>query len=281
MIRDFLVRLTSHRHGPELLIFVLGALAFLLHGLQPQAAGLEAQRRIRLPDGGQLSRQATWATDAVDAEPSQVDIEEWLRGEVLYREALRLGLDRDDVIVRRRLIQKMEYLLDGMAEIPTLDAEALEEYYLANGERYRRQSRYSFDHLFFDARHGMHNAQTRASEALARLGSPSFSGNWQALGDPFAEGTAIRSMSSSRASQLFGADFLDALGRSAQAQWSGPHRSRYGVHLVRVHSVQPATVPPLEEVHSAVARDYIEAFRKERSEAHFSRIEARYEVLGQ
>ena len=269
------------RFAPERLVFGLGALAFAVDALRPGPAlppvAAEA-RRIEVPAGEVLlTTPLATASDDTGGRGGEAEAQRWIRAEVLYREALRLGLDEGDVIVRRRLVQKMEYLLDGMAAIPELSPDALETYYHAHADRYRRTTAYAFRHLYFSGERGIDAAAERAWQALTRLRQSAVSP--EQIGDPYPDGSRYAQIAAARVLQIFGEEFLQELDRAPENVWSGPLRSRHGIHLVLRERTQPPQLPPLDEVRSAVARDLIDESRRTQREQRYAQIEARYDVV--
>lgn len=269
------------RFAPELLVFGLGALAFAVDALRPGPAlppvAAEA-RRIEVPAGEVLlTTPLATASDDTGGRGGEAEAQRWIRAEVLYREALRLGLDEGDVIVRRRLVQKMEYLLDGMAAIPELSPEALEAYYQTHADRYRRTTAYAFRHLYFSGERGIDVAAERARQALAQLQRAD--AQPEQLGDPYPDGSRYAQLAAARVLQIFGEEFLQELDRAPENVWSGPFRSRHGIHLVLRERTQPPQLPPLDELRSAVARDLIDESRRTQREQRYAQIEARYDVV--
>jgi len=273
---------SMRRFAPELLVFGLGALAFAADALRP-GAGLPPvavdARRIDVPAEDSLLRTPlALADDDTGNRGGDAEVARWIRAEVLYREALRLGLDDGDVIVRRRLVQKMEYLLDGMTAVSELSTAALEQYYLAHADRYRRTDAYAFTHLFFSVEHGVDAAAARARRALAQLqGDGSLPP--ERFGDPYPDGTRHTQMPAPRVLQVFGEEFLHGLDRAPEGIWTGPTRSRHGVHLARREQTHPSRLPPLDEIRPAVTRDLIDALRSEQREQRYAQIEARYDIV--
>jgi hypothetical protein len=178
-------------------------------------------------------------------------IEEEVREEVYYREAMALGLDRNDAIVRRRLRLKMEFLMDSTANAVDPAAGELEAYFAANEGRYRREPRLAFEQIYL----GENPSPETIARALSMLQSDPAT-------DPFTLGErtllpAQLGLSSTDAVfGVFGKGFFERLAALPPRVWSGPVVSTYGVHLVRILDSLPALTPPLEEVRDAVLRDW-------------------------
>jgi len=216
-------------------------------------------------------RTGTAPTPADDA----AVVARFVDDEILYREALALGLDRGDVIVRRRLLQKMEFLLDARAERepPTeADLQALLE---AEPDRYRRPARVDFDHVFLDRiRHAADHAE-RAAEIRAALEAGSDPAR---EGDPFLRGRTFRAQSRLEIASLFGREFADAVVDLPVGRWSGPIPSTYGWHVVRVTRSDPASLPAVDEIEAKLRLDWIERRRADVRREALAELRTRYEL---
>ncbi|MDP3858363.1 MAG: peptidylprolyl isomerase [Stagnimonas sp.] len=269
--------LRSARHlRPELSLLSLGALAFLVDAwTTPLPAG--DPLRIRLPDAEERRRLPAEDFGEVPTADA-ASLEQWLRSEVLYREARRLGLDNGDVIVRRRLVQKMEYLLDGMSKLPELSRPALERYYSEHAERYREPERYQFVQLFFNSEQGLETARSRALAALPNLRGKAPTAASALAGDPYPGESRLSEVGLERVVQLFGAGFAESLTKAPLGQWSGPYRSRHGLHLVHLQARSAPALPPLDRIYPSIARDYIADYQRREREQRYSELRQRYQV---
>jgi peptidyl-prolyl cis-trans isomerase C len=205
-------------------------------------------------------------------------IESRIREEVLYREALAMGLDRDDVIVRRRLAQKLEFLITDAAVGGAPDEAALRTFFEAKQERYAEPARRSFRHVYFSVDRRGDHAVADAESALAELTGvdpPSASD----LGDGFMLGHDFARLSETEVARQLGSRFASALFAIEADGWQGPIRSGYGLHLVRIDAWIEARPAELEAVRSAVERDYLAERAREVDEQAYERLRARYEVM--
>lgn len=199
----------------------------------------------------------------------------FLREEALVREANRLGLAEGDVIVRRRLFQKMEFLLRNTAEVdPPTDAQLL-AYLRAHPGRYRRPPRITFRHVFVD-RSRRADARADAQAVLERLlaaapESPAPESP-EALGDPFLRGYRFRDADMRRLASELGPEMAEGLEDAPLGRWSGPIDGTLGVHLVFVEARSASVEPELAEVHALVAADWEEARRAEALEEAVSAL---------
>lgn len=210
-------------------------------------------------------------------------VEEEVRRELLYREALRLGLDRDDDVVRRRLIEKMEFIgaeLAGSAA-PAEPAEAeLERFFEANRDRYREAARVSFSHVFFDPALRGAAAEADARRALADLlGEAEPPPRAPELGDPFPLQTDYPDKTREQIARHFGAPFADAVLALPEQGWAGPLESTYGVHLVYRGERREGRRLELAEVRDRLAADWAEEGRRLASERLIAELRERYPVV--
>jgi peptidyl-prolyl cis-trans isomerase C len=198
-----------------------------------------------------------------------------IREEVLCREALALGLDRDDTIVRRRLAQKMEFLTDDLVANGEPEEAAMREFFEKNTTRYAKPGRVSFRHVYFSReKHGT-GMEASLTEALAALEQ---GGNDEAFGDPFLNGYVFAEREENDIIALFGPEFAKQLAAQPEGSWRGPVASSYGQHLVRVESrTQPRPVK-LDEVRAAVMRDFNDELRRTGNREVFEKLRERYEV---
>jgi hypothetical protein len=203
-------------------------------------------------------------------------IAHWVDGEVLYREALALGLDRGDLIVRRRMIQKMTFLTEDVEPIPAPTDEALAQFLAAHAQRYAAPLRLTLTHVFVGTDRHPDDAEAIATSLRARLDAGL---EPEGLGDPFLRGRDFRLQTERELATVFGAPFAAAVAALPAERWSDPVRSSYGFHLLKVSERRPGRVPPLAEVRDAVARDWRDERREATDRAALERLRARYQVV--
>ncbi len=197
--------------------------------------------------------------------------EQWVREEIYYREALRMGLDRNDVIIRRRLAQKLTFLTEDVIAGTTPSAAELRTYFEANSERYRIPERFTFRHRYFSAERRP-DAREDAGAAVA---------DETLRGDPFMLQLAYALRSSREVSDLFGAEFAQGLTQLTPGTWQGPLRSAYGWHAVLLEQRAPARLPSLEEVQKRAAADLSQERRRRANEEYYRSLRQRYEIVGE
>ena len=221
---------------------------------------------------------AFWETQAQrkpTAEELQGLIEERIDEEVLAREAVRLGLDRDDVIVRRRLAQKMAFVSDDLAVVAEPAEDELREYFDAHRETYTTPDLYALRHVYFNPdRHTTLDAD--AQRALQRLARGA---NANEVGDPFMLPRELADVSRDDIARDFGSAFADAVTGSAPGAWSGPVRSPFGVHLVKLESHTPRSTAQFEDVRDRVREAYLAQKQREANAALRAKLRQQYKIV--
>jgi hypothetical protein len=271
---------------PLLHFLLLGAALFLGYSLISRSDGGNAPRRIIL-SSGQLEHLATgftrtWQRPPTDAELKGL-IDDWVREEIATREAIALGLDKDDTVIRRRLRQKLEFVSEDIAarHEPT-DAE-LNAYLHAHPKAFIIEPRITFSQVYLNpARHGPHLAgdTARMLARLQRSGSGRNSDD-SLLGDPFLLERTFQSVPLSEIARQFGEKFATALSQLAPGEWSGPIESGYGVHLVLVRERTAERLPELVDVREQVVREWADAWRVEEDKRFYQDLLKRYTVIVQ
>ena len=203
-------------------------------------------------------------------------IDEAVREEILYREAQRRGLDRGDPIIRRRLAQKMTFLLEDSTEAPETAAGDIETYFAAHAERYREPRRTTFRHVFL-SREQRGDPERDAAALLQEVRAGS-GDRWRQLGDPFTLLREYAGRTDQEIAELFGGRFAAALPALAAGEWQGPVESAHGAHLVQVIGRTESRRPALDEIRDRVAEDLLESRRRERNEAALQALRERYEI---
>jgi hypothetical protein len=205
-------------------------------------------------------------------------VRDFVREEVLAREAIALGLDRDDTVVRRRLAQKMEFLSEDDAATTEPTDDELRAFLAAHPEQFRLDSRISFTQVFLDRERRGDALEADAAKLLAALNAPGIAPDPTTPGDGRMLEAHFENVGRADVEARFGADFVARLEQLPLGRFEGPVESGYGVHLVRVARHTPASIPALDEVRDAVAREWSAAKRLEAKERRLQAILARYRV---
>jgi hypothetical protein len=201
-----------------------------------------------------------------------------IHDEILLREGLALGLDKQDEIVRRRIIQKMQFLLEDTRPPAEPDEGQLEAYYRAHLERYALPDRVSFSHIYFSADSGEPAARRRALAAVQAL--PVGSERAPSLGDPFPDLYDFSSYGREQVERLFGhSEFSREVFSVAPGRWAGPFKSAYGWHLLYVQSRESQEPRPLSAVRDKVRADYLLDEQQEANDAAFQRLARKFIIV--
>lgn len=262
---------------PLVHFFVAGSLLWAAHRVLVPDAAQAGARRIVIAAPVQASLLADFSRRTARA-PTAAEraavLADYVDDEVLYREALGRGLDRGDVIVRRRLIQKMGFVAERTQDGEP-DEAALGRYLSAHAERYRTPPRVALRHVFLRRTTDGQDAGARAAalrERLTRGADPA------TLGDPFLHGAALPLSTETELAARFGPAFAQAALALPAGTWSGPLASSYGLHLVQITAHEPAHAPALSEVRDQVTRDLGAELRAQARRRALDELRARYEV---
>jgi hypothetical protein len=221
----------------------------------------------------------TWHRPPTEAELKGL-IDDHVREEIAAREARRLGLDRDDTLIRRRLRQKLEFLVedDAQAALPS-DAD-LQAWLDAHPDAFRVDPEVAFRHVLVSRVRRGATAAADARRLLARLAALRPGAHVSGLGDPLQLLPDQVALTSRReVAGLFGEAFADRVLGLPLDRWAGPVESGYGLHLVLVTQRTPGRLPSLAEVRERVVRDVLAARRAQRLEAMYRRLLERHPVV--
>ena len=231
---------------------------------------------------GQIEHLVTGFAKAWQRPPAPEElaglIRDQVREEVYCREAMAMGLDKDDTIIRRRLRQKLEFVsndIAGMAE-PT-DAD-LNAYFQAHPETFRLEPRFTFRHVYLNPEKHRDSLARDATQLLAQLNQAGGGADLSVLGDSFLLEHQFTAVPASEVVKQFGAKFAQKLSGLSPGQWQGPVESGYGVHLVLVSERTEARLPTLVEVRPAVRHEWANTQRLKANEKFYQDLLKRYTV---
>ena len=265
---------------PLLHFFVLGALVFAVarhfdgdSGRYRIDAGPEQRARLEATYRQQYGVEPT-------AAQLQYLLDQYVRSEILFREGLAMGLDREDEIVRRRVVQKIEFVNQDLDADEQPSDAVLVQFYQTHKPRYNSPATASFTQLYFSTDHGGEAAaKARAESALALL-ERGDSKRALASADTFVDGADFAAVSNSKAASLFGdSAFTAALFTAPVERWAGPFKSGYGWHLLRVSGRQESQSTEFTLVRSRVQADYLADARDRRNNAEFRRLASKYHIV--
>jgi len=269
---------------PLLHFLILGALLFAAYAYTERGrGGVESSRQILLSfdDLAQLALifQSQWRRDPTTDEFNRM-VENKVQEEVLYREGLAMGLDKDDTIVKRRMVQKMQFLAEDVAASHPPTTAELKAWYEKNSDKFAQPSRVSFRHLYFSPDRRAARAREDAASVLAKLaGQPEDSKLAGSLADPFMFQDYYRDRAPEFLGKEFGPKFALAVPKLAPGSWQGPVESGFGWHLVFVDTLIPGRVPSFEEIEPDVRTAWLAEQKALAWEKAYKDMRAKYVVL--
>jgi len=264
---------------PLLHFLLLGAALFLLYAYVGDDGPEPAD--LIVVDDAEIQRlaeqfQRTWMRPPTRQELEGLT-EDFVKEEILYREALALGLDRDDLVIRRRMRQKMEFLSADLVELQEPSQAELQAYLDANPDKFRRPERLSLQQIYFNPENPKGDVRQRAAELLERLGAQPATAI-DSLGDPTLLPAQLDGVTAADIDGVFGRGFAAHIRTLSADAWAGPVESAYGLHLVRVNGHEPGGLPTLSEVRSLVEREWATGRRSESERAFYQALRQRYRV---
>lgn len=207
-------------------------------------------------------------------------IQSYIKEDVLYRQAVAMGLNEDDPVTRRRMAQKLEFLTSDLAMMVQPAEGELEQYFSDNSEAYRAPDRMTFSQLFFNPDSRGNKTLEDAEEMLVRL---------QAAGVPTEESMQVGdglmlqrdfvSVTLTEAARQMGSGFAESVAQLEPGSWHGPVLSGYGVHLVYLYSYEKAPPAVFEDVQAAVLENWQQEQREQFNADFLENLKTRYEIV--
>jgi hypothetical protein len=205
-------------------------------------------------------------------------VADYLNEQLLAREARALGLEDNDVIVRRRLAQKLTFLIDDTLRRAEPAENELQQFYETHARQFRSDARISFTHIYFSP-HRRADAHSDAMAALQLLLEAGASPSTAELGDRLLIESEFSDETEQAISGAFGPDFARAVFSLETGAWSGPIQSGYGLHLVRVSRLQEARLLPLSEVRARVAQEWRREQDKSAKDRYLAELRSKYRIV--
>ncbi len=262
---------------PLLHFLLIGAGLFWLYGWVNPGAPAIGEKTIVVSSGRieQLLRifEKTWQRPPTSQELKGL-IDDYIIEELYYRQAVAMGIDKDDTLIRRRMRQKLEFLTDDTAALMKPDDAELESYLATNEKKFRRDPIYSFRQLYFNPQRHGDTPLIFAKQQLDKLRS-----GQTVEGDSTLIPDSFENESSRAIDGILGTGFSQQLESLALNQWSKPLRSGMGVHLVMLESSKVGVLPPLSEIRHLVVREWANDKRLEVRKRFNERLLEDYEVI--
>lgn len=205
-------------------------------------------------------------------------IEQQIREEVLYREALAIGLDKNDQVVRRRMSQKMEFISNDLASLAEPDDEQLQTYLATHVEKFSIPPRISYSQIYLNVNQRGEQVYAEVEKILEELSESAIDIDISMLGDSFMGGYSFNDETDYGVSRLFGEVFTQQIFELPVGKWAGPVESGYGLHLVRVDSRTDSRVPPLQQVRDKVRVEWVAEQQRKTNDMLYSELRKRYEI---
>lgn len=258
---------------------LLGGMLFLLFGL---VGDNEASTDELVVSRAQVELLAEGFARTWQRPPTQQEleglIEDHIQEEVYYREALAMGLDRDDTIVRRRMRQKLEFFANDLVDLAGVTDEELQEFYEAHQEDFRPPGRLTLEQIYFNQDRRGETVRAQAVSLLARLSErPDL--DLSSEGDRILLPSRLEDVSTTEVERQFGREFSAEISGLPIGEWSGPVRSGFGLHLVRIEERQEPELPALDQVRGAVQREWTALRRQQMEDDFYGGLRQRYSVV--
>jgi hypothetical protein len=205
-------------------------------------------------------------------------IDDYVAEELYVREALKLGLDQDDTVIRRRLRQKMEFLIAAEVEAQAPSEADLQAYLAAHPEKFETAPRIALQQVYLSPPDRGDRIATDAQAMLRELQADP-DADPALFGDATLLPGALPPSDTAQIAAVFGPEFSAVVGGAAPGIWFGPVASAYGLHLVRITSVEAGQLPPLDKVREAVLREWTYDRIQAATQERLNELLGRYEVI--
>jgi hypothetical protein len=269
-------------HDPLIHFLAIGALLFGFYWFTADQAVSETNNRITL-GAGEIEQMRAIFVRQRQRPPTEEELNGLIHArvyeEVLYREALAMGLDKDDTIIKRRLTQKFEFLMEDLTDLGNPSEAELAAFFKQHGDRYQVPGRLSFVHVYFSNANRGKSAEHEAKRDLARLRNGAPPAAAEEMGDSFLLERAYKQIMPEEIDKIFGPGFAAQLAKAPLREWQGPIASGYGLHLVRIDEHEAPRASALDPVREQVKRDWLDGRRQQLKETAFKKFRERYEIV--
>ncbi len=263
---------------PLLHFLIIGVLIFTLFSIVNKEEDIVSGNKIVVSTADIQRLSSNWAKKW-NRPPTENElqglVDSYIREEVYYREALALGLDKNDTILRRRLMQKMEFLSNDLAALNKPDETELNAFFLDNQEKYELPARVSFTHIYFSLDKRGAKVVEDAKSVLSGLDLP----RAPELGDSFMMQYDFVKETPFEVERLFGKVFANQLFTLETNTWLGPIESGYGLHLVRISEKIDSSIQELALVIDKVRTDLMFERRQKMNKEIYEKFKERYEIV--
>src|SRR5208282_5389279 len=269
---------------PLLHFLLIGSALFLLYGWRGNSTSLPGGQagtptvqivvnRDALDQMNNLFAK-TWQRPPTEEEQKEL-IEDFVRNEIYYREAISIGLDRDDEVLKRRLRQKMEFIYEDITSWAEPTDEDLQAFMKRHHEKYLNDPQIAFRQVFINADRRGTSVESDARQVLAQLTAGV---DPDSAGDPTLLKSEVLLSPLRDIRKQFGDEFSRNLLEIEPGRWAGPIRSGFGLHLVLLRERVSGRLPDLDEAREMLTRDWTAERQKELKDAAYAKIRERYSV---
>lgn len=268
-------------HEPLVHFLALGAALFVLFGLVGSRS--EPQSEKVVITSGKIDQIITIFSRTWQRPPTAEEldglVEDEIREQVLYREAMAIGLDKDDTIVRRRLRQKFEFLMEDVEAASVPSDRDLQDWMDKNPSKFSTEPKFSFLQVYLNVSHRGENASAEATNLLARLNNTDEKVNAAELGDATLLPFEFPLSSTEVIARVFGSQFAQQLQALEPGRWSGPLQSSYGLNLVYVRERTDGKLRSLDEARDQAQREWIHARQEELTKTVYLNLRKKYSIV--
>jgi hypothetical protein len=269
---------------PLVYFFVLGFVVFGLHST------LNREKQVKNEDPFTVditSADIEWIRSSWEArmkrQPTQEELQglinRFIRDEILFREAMAMDLDDRDLVIQRRLVQKLTFVFEDLAETIELTDDELKKYMQENQDKYRIPEMISFTHIYFNP-DKRKDVMEEAKTVLARLKSAQIAPKEAvSLGDTIMIDSAFREKSPDEAARILGREFASKLFSINEKGWQGPIESTFGLHLVYISEHTASRMPEFENIRENVKNDFMYDRKKKVIDGAYNAVKSRYTIL--
>ena len=266
---------------PLLHFLIIGAGLFFLFN-QISDPEIETDHRITITQSDLDRLAATWLKSMgrpPSAQEREQQLKHYIREQVLYREAMTMGLDQDDVIVRRRLAKKMEYLFNDLSFIAEPTETELSSFLTEHASKFTLPATITFSHIYLDPGKHKQDINKDAEQLLKQLKETTAAINTIDMGDRSLLPYQFTAARENEIASMFGTAFAKQVFALPDSSWQGPITSEYGVHLIHISSRTEARLPPLAEIRESVTREWRTTKQQEANEIFYQSLYQRYEII--
>jgi hypothetical protein len=275
------VPLKSFLREPLIHFLLIGAALFFIFAVFDDPAGPQSSR-IVITNGQIEYLKASFARTRQNS-PTEQELQRlidgYVREEILYREALALGLDKNDSVIRRRLRQKLELMSDDLAGITIPTEDQLQQFLETNSDKFRIEPQIAFRHVFLDIAQRGISADDDAVDLLEVLTNAGNKPDPGTLGDRLMLPKSFNLTPVSEIAKLFGKSFSIELNNITPGKWTGPVQSGYGLHLILVTENVAGRLPRLDEIRETIEWEWTAAHRSELKENIYQELLGRYTIV--